>query len=88
MSDDRQGGEVEPGKLRCIWRTNEFGGLALFARFDGYVWELYADEAGEDCIGEAEDISDPDFWALDALVEHGGIPAWNDGKVVRRGRQK
>lgn len=63
------------GPLIRIYSTNDCGGAAVFARFDGHIWELYADEAMHDCIGEAEDISDPDTWCWDLLLETGRLGA-------------
>lgn len=67
------GAEEVFGPLIRIYSTNNCGGAAVYARWDGYVYELYSDEAMQDCIGEAEDIGDPDTWCWDLLVETGRL---------------
>ena len=84
MSENVQQHEAEYGPLVCIWRSNEFGGLAVYARHDGFVYELYTDEAMSDCLGEAEDISEPHTWCLDLLSELGRLQPSVDGGPAKR----
>lgn len=78
MSEHRD----DDGSLVKIWETNDFGGHQLFARWDGFVFELYTDAQMNDCLGEVETIEDPEGWALDLLSDLGRLSGSTDGSPV------
>lgn len=71
MSDYNGEDGVAEGPLFLLWYTAERGGHSLFAQWNGYTFDLYADAKRHEWLGEAETLEDPDDWALGVLAMAG-----------------
>lgn len=70
MSEWSDGEDVAEGPLFLLWGTAELGGLAIYAQWNGFTFDLYGDEQREAWFGEAERLDDVDEWALDLLAAY------------------
>lgn len=74
MSEDSDDIEVAEGPLFLLWFTQEFGGHALYAQWNGFTFDLYGDESKELWFGEAETLDDVDDWAFELLAFYERVP--------------
>lgn len=74
MSDDDDDIVVAEGPLFLLWFTQDFGGQAIYAQWNGFTFDLYWDEAKSGWLGEAERLDDVNDWALDLLAFYERLP--------------
>lgn len=86
MSDFDDDDEVAEGPLFLLWSTQEFGGHAIYAQWNGFTFDLYGDEGKELWFGEAERLDDVDEWAFELLAVYERLPvAASDYRTPRGG---
>lgn len=74
MSDNDDDIVVAEGPLFLLWSTQELGGHALYAQWNGFTFDLYGDPEQKLWFGEAETLEDVDDWAWEVLAEHDRLP--------------
>lgn len=78
MSDENEDIVVAEGPLFLLWYSQELGGHALYAQWNGFVFDLYGDAAKTLWFGEAETLEEPDVWAWELLAFYERLPVAAD----------
>lgn len=89
MSEDDDDVVVAEGPLFLFWKTQEHGGHALYAQWNGYTFDIYGDPEKSNWFGEAERLDDVDDWAWELLAFYERLPvAVGDHRSLEGGAKR